>query len=124
MGLPLVFALPSEAKTNLKLPPHMALDALRIGQGDETAANTLAAAVNLGAVLSRRECQEAQDVMNAGLRAVASVLERGKSGKWGVTGDELRAIGEALSLSDDMQDQRTRAEMQAAIQTVFREAVA
>lgn len=121
-ALPMVFGLPKEAKTDLQLLPHMVLEAFRCGCGSEEGAHTLAAAVNLGSVLARTESSEVQAEFALALDAMHRVMERGKAGKWGVSGDDLRLIGQALTLSGDMQSQRTKREVCDAICTTYKEA--
>lgn len=120
--VPIMFALREEQKIDLRLPPQIVLDAFKRGQGDACGANTLAACVNLGAVLSRSQSREVQEVIEAGMDAVSSILKRGSEGKWGLTGDELKAISEALNLTEEMQDASTRREVRDAIATFYREA--
>jgi len=118
--LPMTFSLPKAAMTNLQLPPHTVLDAFRRGAGDEPGWHTLACAVNIGAVLARTQPNEAQAVMSAALDAIREVQRRGvESGRWGVSGDEFRAIGEALTLSNEIQDISTRREIRDAINVVL-----
>lgn len=121
-ALPIRFGLSAEAKTALVLPAHVILDAFRRGHGDESGAHTLAACVNLGAVLSRRHSNEAQQIMQAGVDAVAAIMARGIHGRWGVSGDELQALAAALTLSDDMQAIETRHSLREAIRIVYAEA--
>lgn len=122
-ALPIKFGLSQEAKTNLRLPPHLILEAYKTGKGDEQGAHTLAACVNIGVVLARKQTQEAQQVMSAALEAMHKVMDRGnQTGKWGMSGDEMKAIGESLNLTDDMQDCVTREDMREVIKTVYQEA--
>jgi hypothetical protein len=110
--------------TNLQLPPHTVLDAFRRGVGDEPGWHTLACALNLGAVLARQQPAEAQAVMSRALEAIVEVRARAAaSGRWGVSGDEFRAIGEALTLSNEIQDISTRREIRDALNVVLAEAV-
>lgn len=122
ISMPVVFGLRDEAKTDLQLLPLMVLDAFRCGCGSEEGAHTLAAAVNLGAVLARKESAEVQAEFDLALDAMHNVMERGKGGKWGLSGDELRLIGQALTLSGDMQGQRTKREVRDAICATYKEA--
>lgn len=120
--IPIVFGLNEDMRTDLGLPPHIILDAFKRGAGDEEGAHTLAAAVNVAAVLARSCGPDENAIANAGLAAVANVLERGKSGKWGVSGDEAKAIGAAIVMMEDLQRSMTRRTVRDAIEVVFREA--
>jgi hypothetical protein len=120
---PITYALPKEAMTNLQLPPHVILDAFMRGQGDEPGWHTLTCALNLGAVLSRAQPAEAQAVMSRALDAIVEVKKRGiETGNWGMSGDQYRDIGAALSLSNDMQEASTRREVRDALRIVMRDA--
>ena len=120
--MPICFGVPDEARTDLALPPYLILDAFKRGQGDEEGAHTLAAAVNLTAVLARSADDEAKAIANAGLGAVWNVMHRGATGRWGMSGDDAKAIGEALSLMEALQAQGTRRSVRDAIAVVYREA--
>jgi hypothetical protein len=122
-ALPLKFGMTEAMKTDLRLPPHLVLEAFKTGNGNEEGAHTLAACLNVGAVLSRTQNSEAQAVMSLGLDAIQSVMNRGNElHKWVMTGNEIKHIGEAINLTDDMQDMTTRADMCQVLKTVFKEA--
>lgn len=124
VGLPLIFGLSQSMKTDLQLTPLGTLEGFREGTGTEEGAHTLAAAVNLAAVMSRDQPEEVQAVANAGLDAIVGVFKRGsETGRWGCSGDQYKAIGEALAIGADMADATTRRNVAKAIKTVFKEAV-
>lgn len=103
--------------------PFGTLEAFREGTATEEAAHTLAAAVNLVVVMARDYVGDVQRIAESGLKAVASIFLREKdSGRWGCSGDEYRAIGEALNLSSQLQRDKTRREVATAIRQVLREA--
>ena len=120
---PIVFALKPEDRVNLQLAPHATLDAFKLGAGDESGWHTLAQAVNFGAVLSRAQPADVQAVMSRALDALVAVRLRFEtSGQWGVSGDEYRSLGEALSLANDIQDASTRRELRDALRITLQEA--
>ena len=119
--LPITMGITAEMKTELQLPPHLILEAFKNGAGTEEGAHTLAAAVNLGAVMARTQPQEVRDVMEAALHAMHAVMRRGQGNVWGMSGPEMTAIGEGLALANDMQDISTRRDLRNAIATVYRE---
>ncbi|MFX3545048.1 hypothetical protein [Ralstonia mannitolilytica] len=122
-GLPLVFGLSQSMKTDLHLTPLGILEGFKEGTAKEEGAHTLAAAVNLAAVLSRELTDHEKRIAAEGLEAVRGVFKRGNdSGKWGCSGDEYRAIGAALALGAELADGSRRREVAAAIKTVLREA--
>lgn len=120
--LPVVFALAKEKKTDLQLPYHISLDALRMGNGTLDDTHTIISALLIGQELSRLFEDAHQPLIDA-IDAIAAVKERGDvTGKFGVSGDQFRAISAALVLVDDMQDKSMRREVLAAIRKVWRDA--
>ena len=124
--LPIVYRFNQKAELTLKLVPHEELDALVKGDASERSFHTLAARLNLGATCVRwywPENKEANDLVNQSLDAITSVRDRAeKTGKWGVTGDEFRIIGEALNLADDTQEELTRKQIDKALTYVLEKA--
>lgn len=122
--LPKVFRFNQEAETNLQLIPHQELDSLVRGVGNEASFHTLAARLNVGSIAIRWHWGahlEAVAVMDAALAAVVGVGTRGhESGKWGVSGDEYRAIGAGLNLTDEAQKNLTRRQFGDALEYVFK----
>lgn len=122
-ALPIVFGLASEKKTDLRLPYHLSLEALRNGCGTDDDAHTIVSALLIGRELARLFSDEAQKVVMAGIGAITGVKHRGdECGKWGVSGEQFKAISSALVLVDEMQDASTRREVREAIKTVWKEA--
>jgi hypothetical protein len=120
--LPPIFGLSKERKTDLRLPYHISLDAIRMGQGTVDDAHTIVSALLVGAELAKL-FQDAQKPIADAIDAIAAVKERGdKTGKWGVSGDQFQSISKALVMMDDMQDGARRREVMAAIRKVWREA--
>lgn len=121
-GIPMTIRFGAEDARTLKLIPHQSLDRLRRGVGEESDWHTLAARLNLGAVMSMRyeEYAAVQPDMARALDALRSIRARGR---WDVaSGDELKAIGVALYLIDDMQDGTTRRDLADSMAEVYREA--
>lgn len=107
---------------NLKLVPHQALTEIREGRGTESSWNTLACRINWAGVLAcnigfredlRPPIKEALDA----LRALEA--RHRKKGRYIATGDELRALGLALTIADDIQDVTTRRDHRDAFVTVM-----
>lgn len=121
--LPITFAMSQEMRNDLELTPLGMLESFREGTGTEEGYETIVAAINLAAVLSRAQSREAQEVIEKGMEAVLAIMERFKSSRrWGVSGDDYRAIGEALTLGTEMTGISSRREVAVAIQTVLDEA--
>lgn len=117
VALPMVFRHSGESDTMLKMIPHTELDKLRDGTADEYTPNTLAFRLNFGYVLSNEvfDNPEARAVMERGLAAIRAVKERhARLGRWGCSGEEFRALGEALNITDEMQSVSTRREQAEA----------
>lgn len=112
----------SEAdELQLQLVPHISLDLFRSGDATEGDWHTLACRINWGSALASRHHPELLDLAAAGVRALASAFERhGRTGKWGCSGEELRAIGAALVQVDDLQHVHTRRELLDALRLVLR----
>ena len=122
-GLPMVFGMSQSMKNDLQLTPLGTLEGFKEGTGTEHGAHTLAAAVNLAAVLSRDLTDHEKRIAAEGLEAVRGIFRRGNSaGKWGCSGDEYRAIGAALALGAELADSTNRRTVAAAIKTVLQEA--
>lgn len=122
-GLPMIFGLSEKMKTDLQITPLGTLESFREGTATEEGWHTIAAAVNLAAILSRKQPQEVQDECNAGLNALRSIAEREqRTGKYGCSGDEYQALRLALILGADMQEAMTRREVAQAINQTLREA--
>lgn len=121
-AIPIIFGLASEKKTDLRLPYHLSLEALRTGNGTADDAHTIFSSLLIGRELARLYQSETQQTVMSGIDAIAAVKERGDQGKWGVSGEQFKAISEALVLVDEMQDASTRREVRDAIKTVWKEA--
>lgn len=121
---PIAFRHNAEEETALQLAPHLSLSKFRQGIADEQDWHTLAARVNVGSIAANWHDQsEAIGAMNDGLHAIRSVSARHqRTQAWGITGDELKAIGEALNLTDEIQKGLTRREMASVIRYVFNNA--
>jgi hypothetical protein len=120
-SMPITYAAPAEALNNLQLVPHLVLEKYRTGSRDEEDWHTLAVALNVGAVLSRKQAVEVQEVLSKALDALCSF---GSRGNWILTGNELRAIGEGLTMTDEIYRAVTRREIRDALQVVLKEGAA
>ena len=122
--IPIMYRFSPEIETKLQLIPHQELDALLRGVANETAFHTLAARINVGSIAVRwhwPDNEQAMAVMDAALAALVSLGERGhKIGKWGVSGDEFKAIGAGLNLTDEAQKNLTRRQFNDVLQHVFK----
>lgn len=112
---------------NLKLIPHQCLAELRQGRGSEEVWNTLTCRANWAAVLA---CniefeQDLRPAIREALDALRAIEARFKAiDRWIATGDELRVIGDALTIADDIQDVTTRRDHRDAFVTVLATATA
>lgn len=119
--IPVTIRHSSAADTTLQLVPHDELDKLRDGRADKYTLNTLAFRLNWGYVMAGEvfDNPEVRAALEAGLAAFRSVRERfERLGKYGATGEEFHAIGEALNRIDDMQKAATRREQHDAMHAV------
>lgn len=120
--LPMTIRHNSESDTGMQLIPHMELMKLREGLGDEQSWHTLVCRLNIGIVSAWQNEIDSTEI-NRGLDAMINVRERHKnSGRWGLSGDDLRDIGDALVLTDSIQLSLTRRQLNKAIDYVYKEA--
>ena len=121
--LPLTIRHNAESETALQLAPHSELMKLREGYGDIGSWHTIVARLNIGLVAANAAGKEdqAKDI-RIGLDAMLKVQARfDKSGKWGLSGSDLREIGDALVLTDNLQLSLTRKQLNKAIEYVYKE---
>lgn len=122
-ALPILMRFSRNAEIDLQLIPHAALENIREGRGSEQDWHTLAFRVNVGQMLGRQAFAGRADVhgvMDAGVVAVAELGKRyRRAGRMVATGDELRAIGEALCLTDELQENTTRRQQLVATRSVY-----
>ncbi|MFJ4288727.1 hypothetical protein ACIP1U_02900 [Cupriavidus sp. NPDC089707] len=116
--LPVMYRFSSNAEVDLQLIPHIELSKILDGTATESAWHTLAFRINVGQVAATLYFPDNQalcDAMDAAVVAVADVGKRFRErGRLGVTGDEFRAIGQGLNLTDDMQRTCTRRQLLVA----------
>lgn len=121
--LPVVFRFSAKAELDLQTIPHVELDAIMRGAGTEYSLGAVNFRINCGYVLAGETFEDPQlrVEMEKGLAAIRAVIDRWRdSGKIGCTGEQFRAIGEALVLCDDMQVMCTRRELLNACEIVDR----
>jgi hypothetical protein len=117
------FRYNSDADFWLQHAPHQALESLRNGTADADLHNMLVLRVLLGRQIIEDHLvdpDEARQIMAAGVAAVESVAARhDRLGRFGATGEELRKIGDALNLCDDLQQATTRREQESSLKKVL-----
>lgn len=127
-GLPVMFRFSQNAELDLQLVPHVELSKILDGTATEEAWHTLAFRINVGqavACLYFTDNQPLREALDAAVVAVAEVGKRYRArGRLGVTGDEFRAIGQGLNLTDDLQRACTRRQLLAATLQVNTKATA
>lgn len=122
--LPLTIRHNEESETALQLAPHAELMKLREGYGDEGSWNTIVARLNIGLVAANDNNKEDQaKEIRIGLDAMLKVQARfDKSGQWGLSGSDLKQVGDALILTDNLQLSLTRKQFAKAIDYVWQHA--
>ena len=121
--LPVTIRHSAKADTMLQMVPHEELEKLRNGEADQFTVNTLAFRLNWGYVMAGEifNNPDVRTVMEASLAAIRSIKDRvDRIGKYGATGEEFRAIGEALNFTDEMQKSATRREQHEALIAVYK----
>lgn len=119
--LPLTIRHNEESETALQLAPHAELMKLREGYGDEGSWNTIVARLNIGLVAANAAGKEDQaKEIRIGLDAMLKVQARkDKTGKWGLSGSDLKQVGDGLVLTDNLQLSLTRRQFAQAIDYVW-----
>jgi hypothetical protein len=110
----ILFRIRPDDELNLKLVPHGHLSAMAEGRGDEGAFNTVTFRTLVGAALlgfadddDKKKLET--EIFKPALASLISVGERyQRLGKFGLNGDELKSLKEALNLTDDLQAVTTR----------------
>ena len=122
--IPLTIRHNAESETALQLAPHSELMKLREGYGDIESWHTIVARLNIGLVAANAAGKEDQaKELRIGLDAMLKVQARfDKSGKWGLSGSDLREIGDGLVLTDNLQLSLTRKQFAQAIDYVWQHA--
>jgi uncharacterized protein YacL (UPF0231 family) len=121
--LPINIRFGAEAELRLQLVPHELLDNFRHGIATEPDWHAITARLNLGHTLAHWYFneEEAQATMARALASIKSVWERhGSSGRWGTTGEEYHAIADGLNLTDEMQLNCTRRQLDEAMVYVYK----
>lgn len=117
------FAYAKNDALKLKIMPHTALESLRTGAATEEDIGAIVIRLDWGVILNKHHFNEAQTgaIMTDSIKAVISLQNRFKDlGRYVATGEELKAIGDALNAVDDMQDTTTRREQWLALNEVQR----
>lgn len=118
--VPGVFAAsPSRARW-VKLVPHARLDSIAEGIGTRYDLEVIKGRLNLGYVLvtAHFETPEATATMLSGLDVLRGIDARAEEFPRFIDPGEYQLLGDALNLTDELQDLTTRKEQAAALQLV------
>ena len=116
------FRFNSEADFWLKNQPHQALESMRTGTATANDLDAVSLRVLWGAQMAEDHIVEAEPkaIMRQGIAALDSVAARyDRIGRVGLAGEELRQLGEAITLTDDLQSTLTRREMEQSLKIVL-----
>jgi len=117
-ALPIVFGINEDASRELKLIAHQELLELREGRGNLGNWDCVTSRISWASTLAGMVefSFDPSPVINAGIDSMMAVHKRWQEKeKFVFTGDELRAVGEAITLADDMQDATTRRQHRDAL---------
>jgi len=109
-----LFRVRADDELNLKLVPHGHLAAMVEGRGDMDAYSTVVFRILVGAALIEFADDDAKEALEKevflpALDSLISVGERyQRLGKFGLNGNELQSLKQALNLTDDLQAVTTR----------------
>lgn len=110
-ALPIIFRNSHEDTRTLKLMPHTELAAIREGKGNEDSYWTIVDRLNWASTLASmvQFSEPPGPTINAALDAMMALHARFKQhGRFVFAGDELKAVGDGLTLADDMHDATSR----------------
>lgn len=116
--LPIIFRNDAEVERTLKVMPHLDLAEIREGRGNADHYWTVVNRLNWCSTLASMVdfSFDPSPVLNAGQDAMLALYLRAKeTGKYVFKGEELKAVGEALTLADDMHDATTRRQHRDAL---------
>lgn len=123
---PMTIGIDEAGKQAMKLIPHAEFEKMRIGISTEESWHTIAGRLNLGYIMATTHEWDLSVTadMKYALDSIVAVMERFKrSGKFGLSGDEMKCIGEALNMIDDMESFLTRKELYACHLQLMKAAV-
>ena len=115
--MPIIYGLAPEVKTELAIEPLITISIFTSGHGNEELAYTLIGSILIGYELAKNDTD--RQTLLRGSDAMRRVLTRGSYGKWGFSGDDLKDVTAAVTLSDEFQAVATRREMRKALQAVW-----
>ena len=122
LTIPIVFRQSAEVDTELQLVPHAELLKMRSGVGDEGSWNMITCRLNIGITACKQNGKECS-VIDRGLDAMINVWRRYENtGKFGLSGEDLRDIGDGLVATDEIQLAVTRRKFNDAVQYVYKHA--
>lgn len=122
--LPIIFRNDAETERELKLMAHSDLAEIRDERGTEEQYWTVANRMNWASTLASmiEFSFDPAPIINAGLDAALALNKRFVTfGKLRISEAEAAAIGEALTLADDMQDATTRRQHRDALRKLHAE---
>ena len=122
IGVPMTIRHSAESETALQLVPHTELMKMREGVGDEGSWHTITARLNIG-ITAAYDNDYPTESFRSALDAIINVQERyKKTGRWGLSGQDYRDIGQGLVDTDTVQLSLTRKQFSKAVKYVFNNA--
>lgn len=116
--LPIIFRNAESDDQILKTMPHADLAILREGRGSDEQYWCVTNRINWASTLASmiEFSFDPAPILNAGLDAMMALMARKQAvGKFVFKAEELKAVGEALTLADDMHDATTRRQHRDAL---------
>ena len=122
ISVPMTIRHCAESETALQLVPHTELMKMREGVGDEGSWHTITARLNIG-ITAAYDNDYPTESFRSALDAIINVQERyKKTGRWGLSGQDYRDIGQGLVDTDTVQLSLTRKQFSKAVKYVFNNA--
>lgn len=112
----------ADQQQNICLVHHISLQGLLTGHGSEQGWGTVSSALNTALILAERGIASgAVSTIQLAQDAMMRAHERaGRTGKWGLDGDGIRATQAALLTFDEQVSRATREQLTAALTEVRR----
>ena len=114
------WSLPASTKDHLSLLAHGYLESFRTGEAQEEHFSGLRSMCRVAHLAASAHYPEHAHIPQSGLNSIESIKERhARTGKWGMSGPELTAIGDTLNLMDQLMIVVRRVDMAKHVKAVL-----
>lgn len=114
------WSLPTDVKDHMSLLAHGYIESFRLGEAQYEHFSGLRSMCRVSHLAASAHYPEHAHIPQRGLDAIASIEARHtRTGKWGVSGPELTALGDALNLMDQLMLVVRRVDMAKHVKAVL-----